>query len=228
MTTKTMIVKYASPADDPLKVPRPTYVKGDPDGPTLMLETTGGEGFLSGDKLIGFSHQAEAPETFGPEHWIETNLAMRHPELLASGTWWASFTDDSDGIYTVDEFAVESVEVLADEPDPSKPNHYYHDGLGDPATCTGDHNHPEPGDEPAINDEIREEAEAEFSSDLVLNLTLNTGADVRITVEYNDDGTSAVQSLRTFASEKYLFKLAAGLGLIQGVELVSDDEDEEF
>jgi hypothetical protein len=28
--------------------------------------------------------------------------------------------------------------------DNSKPNHYAHDSLGDPATCTGDHNHPEP------------------------------------------------------------------------------------
>lgn len=28
-------------------------------------------------------------------------------------------------------------------PDPlRRPNHYYHDSLGDPATCTGDHNHP--------------------------------------------------------------------------------------
>lgn len=28
--------------------------------------------------------------------------------------------------------------------DLSKPNHYFNDSLGDPATCTGDHNHPEP------------------------------------------------------------------------------------
>lgn len=27
--------------------------------------------------------------------------------------------------------------------DPKKPNHFFHDGAGDPATCTGDHNHPE-------------------------------------------------------------------------------------
>lgn len=27
--------------------------------------------------------------------------------------------------------------------DPSRPNHYFHDGAGDPATCTQDHNHPE-------------------------------------------------------------------------------------
>lgn len=27
--------------------------------------------------------------------------------------------------------------------DPSKPNHYFHDALGDPGTCKGDHNHPE-------------------------------------------------------------------------------------
>jgi hypothetical protein len=25
-----------------------------------------------------------------------------------------------------------------------RPNHYFNDSLGDPATCTGDHNHPEP------------------------------------------------------------------------------------
>lgn len=25
-----------------------------------------------------------------------------------------------------------------------RPNHYFDDSLGDPATCTGDHNHPEP------------------------------------------------------------------------------------
>lgn len=40
--------------------------------------------------------------------------------------------------------------------DPSKPNHYVYDSLGDPATCTEDHNHPEPDDEPAINAVIRE------------------------------------------------------------------------
>lgn len=28
--------------------------------------------------------------------------------------------------------------------DLSRPNHFFHDSLGDPATCTGDHNHPEP------------------------------------------------------------------------------------
>lgn len=28
--------------------------------------------------------------------------------------------------------------------DLSRPNHYFHDSLGDPAECTGDHNHPEP------------------------------------------------------------------------------------
>jgi hypothetical protein len=28
--------------------------------------------------------------------------------------------------------------------DLSRPNHYFNDSLGDPATCTGDHNHPEP------------------------------------------------------------------------------------
>lgn len=27
-------------------------------------------------------------------------------------------------------------------PDPSKPNHYFDDALGDPYDCVGDHNHP--------------------------------------------------------------------------------------
>lgn len=31
--------------------------------------------------------------------------------------------------------------------DPTRPNHFFHDSLGDPATCPGDHNHPKP--EPA-------------------------------------------------------------------------------
>lgn len=29
--------------------------------------------------------------------------------------------------------------------DPLRPNHFEEDSLGDPATCTEDHNHPEPG-----------------------------------------------------------------------------------
>lgn len=28
------------------------------------------------------------------------------------------------------------------QPDPTKPNHYYHDILGDPDLCDEDHNHP--------------------------------------------------------------------------------------
>lgn len=27
-------------------------------------------------------------------------------------------------------------------PDPGKPNHCFHDALGDPCDCTGDHSHP--------------------------------------------------------------------------------------
>lgn len=37
--------------------------------------------------------------------------------------------------------------------DLSRPNHYFDDSLGDPATCTGDHNHPEPlTDDPRFSD----------------------------------------------------------------------------
>jgi hypothetical protein len=38
--------------------------------------------------------------------------------------------------------------------DLSKPNHYHDDNLGDPATCTGDHNHPVEG----LPDEVLERA----------------------------------------------------------------------
>jgi hypothetical protein len=43
----------------------------------------------------------------------------------------------------------------------ARPNHYYPDSLGDPATCTGDHNHPEPvqmQDPPNLSDSPRASA----------------------------------------------------------------------
>jgi hypothetical protein len=33
---------------------------------------------------------------------------------------------------------------VTEDPKRYRPNHYIHDSLGDPLTCTGDHNHPEP------------------------------------------------------------------------------------
>lgn len=46
--------------------------------------------------------------------------------------------------------------------DPSKPNHFYFDSLGDPLTCTEDHNHPSgPDDEPGHNVKIRAQHELE-------------------------------------------------------------------
>lgn len=35
--------------------------------------------------------------------------------------------------------------------DPNLPNHYYQDSLGDPYTCTENHNHPDPEDIPGIH-----------------------------------------------------------------------------
>ena len=79
-----------------------------------------------------------------------------------------------------------------------------------------------------MSDENTTEQAAE-RQELVLDLTLEGGAEVKITVEYGDDGTSAVQALRTFARDEYLVKLAVGLGLIPNMELVrADDDDEEF
>ncbi|KMV19614.1 hypothetical protein ACT17_06095 [Mycolicibacterium conceptionense] len=46
--------------------------------------------------------------------------------------------------------------------DQSKPNHFYFDSLGDPLTCTEDHNHPSgPDDEPGMNVRVRAEHELE-------------------------------------------------------------------
>ncbi len=43
--------------------------------------------------------------------------------------------------------------------DSSLPNHFHFDGLGDPLTCTEEHNHPDPDDEPRRNIAIRAEHE---------------------------------------------------------------------
>ena len=48
--------------------------------------------------------------------------------------------------------AVETGHVKGDsKSEELKPNHYYNDGLGDPATCTEDHNHPESDPKPSSN-----------------------------------------------------------------------------
>lgn len=52
---------------------------------------------------------------------------------------------------------------MAPYPEGVKPNHYFHDSLGDPYTCTGDHNHPEDEDfarnTPQEEDQVRADLE---------------------------------------------------------------------
>ena len=59
-----------------------------------------------------------------------------------------------------------------------------------------------------------------------LELTLDSGKDVRITVEYEDDGTSGIAALAAIARGDYLLKLAAGMGLVPGVELADENEED--
>ncbi|WAB09225.1 hypothetical protein SEA_LITTLEMUNCHKIN_49 [Gordonia phage LittleMunchkin] len=47
--------------------------------------------------------------------------------------------------------------------DQTKPNHFIHDSLGDPATCTEDHNHPEPEPERKPLDRLIDLAVARMS-----------------------------------------------------------------
>src|SRR5690606_26533531 len=64
----TAVIHYQSPESDPLKVPRPTRITADADGEII---TTGGEGDLRGDKLIGLSRVDGPPPTFDPEDWVD-------------------------------------------------------------------------------------------------------------------------------------------------------------
>lgn len=61
---------------------------------------------------------------------------------------------------------------MAPYPEGVKPNHYFHDSLGDPYTCTGDHNHPEDEDfarnTPQEEDQVRADLE-ERAAELARN-----------------------------------------------------------
>lgn len=54
---------------------------------------------------------------------------------------WSTACEAGPACVPVDPNHVEEEPLMA-KADWSKPNHFFHDSLGDPATCTGDHNHP--------------------------------------------------------------------------------------
>ncbi|AWY05493.1 hypothetical protein PBI_MORRISSEY_51 [Gordonia phage Morrissey] len=107
MSNTIVTIHYQSPAEDPLKVPRPTRIQFDDAG---NVKTTGGEGEISGDQLIGLSRQDGPPESFDAENWVEAE------ELISEGVadlelagWFPVFMC-GEGIYTWSG-AVDRVEV---------------------------------------------------------------------------------------------------------------------
>lgn len=106
----TAVIHYQSPESDPLKVPRPTRITADATG---ELITTGGEGEVRGDKLIGLSRVDGPPPTFDPEDWVDARdiLDADPTEAVEWAGWFPTFLAPESGIYTWSG-AVDRVEVI--------------------------------------------------------------------------------------------------------------------
>ena len=101
------------------RVPRPTRIQFDDAG---NVKTTGGEGELQGDQLIGLSRQDPAPgghgrglgqpELFDPENWVQAEdlLSEGAADLELAGWFPAFMSGNREWIYTRRE-AVDRVEV---------------------------------------------------------------------------------------------------------------------
>ena len=118
MSNTIVTIHYQSPAEDPFKVPRPTRIQFDDGG---NIQTTGGEGVLQGDQLIGLSRTCPPglghrlcgpPESFDPENWVgaEDILSEGAADLELAGWFPAFMSGDGEWIYTWSG-AVDRVEV---------------------------------------------------------------------------------------------------------------------
>lgn len=65
--------------------------------------------------------------------------------------------------------------------DPGKPNHFHHDVLGDPATCTRDHNHPPKEDEPVA--QLPPQCDCNMRSDHTLGCASGLAVGVKLDCE---------------------------------------------
>ena len=124
----TVVTIHYQPAEDPFTVPRPTRIQFDSAG---NIQTTGGEGELQGDQLIGLSRQDPAPgghgrglghrlcgppESFDPENWVgaEDILSEGAADLELAGWFPAFMSGCGEWIYTWSG-AVDRVEVTETE-----------------------------------------------------------------------------------------------------------------
>ena len=99
MSETVVTIHYQSPAEDPFKVPRPTVVCRDAAG---NIQTTGGEGELQGDQLIGLSRSCPVathslavcgpPELFDPENWVQAGSGSTPGAV--PWTAWRSRSDE--------------------------------------------------------------------------------------------------------------------------------------
>jgi hypothetical protein len=121
MSETVVTIHYQSPAEDPFKIPRPTRLSHDDEG---NIQTTGGEGELQGDQLIGLSRQCPGssgpvghrlcgpPELFDPENWVgaEEILSEGAADLELAGWFPVFMSENREWIYTWSG-AVDRVEV---------------------------------------------------------------------------------------------------------------------
>ena len=124
MSNTIVTIHYQSPAEDPFRVPRPTVVCRDAAG---NIQTTGGEGELQGDQLIGLTRMDPAPgghgrglghrlcgppELFDPENWVQTEdiLSEGAADLELAGWFPAFISSCGEWIYTW-SVGVDRVEV---------------------------------------------------------------------------------------------------------------------
>ena len=119
MSETVVTIHYQSPAEDPFRVPRPTRIQFDAAG---NIQTTGGEGVLQGDQLIGLSRSCPVathslavcgpPELFDPENWVQAEdiLSEGAADLELAGWFPAFMSGNREWIYTWSG-AVDRVEV---------------------------------------------------------------------------------------------------------------------
>lgn len=89
-------IHYTSPPEDPLKVPRPHWVRLDPDRPGTAR---GGE-IGAGLRFLGFT-RIMSPEDFARGDWIDyADIVEDISSAARVEGWFAAFVDADDDAFT--------------------------------------------------------------------------------------------------------------------------------